>query len=116
MKTYNVYRYNGTHTVRCEKALDSMPYAKCGVDTLNDGTIMFYSYETLVIVVSPTGWLECTGTYSQTTRKQIGRFMQEYFGLTYFHAKKCYENGEVLNVKTGEVKTIDEYKKVSGWE
>ena len=116
MKCYKVDHFYSTRIVRCEKALESMPYAKCGVDTLKDGTILFYSYETLVISVSPTGWLECTGTYSQTTRKQIGRFMQEYFGLCYCDAKRCYENGEVMNVKTGEVKTIDEYRKVTGWE
>lgn len=116
MKTYRVHHYYSSKVIRCDKALESMPYAQCGVDILKDGTIMFYSYETLVISVSPTGWLECTGTYSATTRKQIGRFMREYFGLTYFDAKKCYENNEVLNVNTGEVKSLEEYRKVTGWE
>ena len=116
MKTYKVDHYYSTKTVRCEKALDSMPYAKCGVDTLKDGTILFYSYETLVISVSPTGWLECTGTYSATTRKQIGRFMREYFGMSYYDAKAAFEGNYVLNVNTREVKSLDEYKKVSGWE
>lgn len=80
------------------KKLEHHKQAKCYVVIENDGTINFISYATLVITAVPqfNGKYElfCTGTYSQTTRKQIGWFLKEYFGdINYYHMKKCSEDG-----------------------
>lgn len=41
--------------------------------------------------------VECTGTYSQTTRKQIGWFLKEYMPhLNYFDMKSIVGKGMVL--------------------
>ena len=70
-----------------------------------DGTIRFYSYTTHVITITPDGWLTCTGTYSPTTRKQIGRFLREYApALTYHHAKAAYMLDVAINIYTCETK------------
>lgn len=89
--------------------------AQCHVVFCDDGSIEFWSYQTLVIKANPHGldipykkekditdiytpaaetwdddcwWLVCSGTYSATTRKQIGWFLKEYFGnVTYQDAK-----------------------------
>lgn len=72
--------------------------AQCYVTIQDNGIINFISYTTLVIQALPHpngGYvLYCTGTYSQTTRKQIGWFLKEYFGdINYYHMKKCAEDG-----------------------
>lgn len=72
--------------------------AQCHVLIEDNGTINFISYTTLVIQAIPhtSGKyaLFCTGTYSQTTRKQIGWFLKEYFGdVSYYDMKKCAEDG-----------------------
>ena len=53
------------------------PYAQCHVVIHTPGNIDFYSYRTRVISIHGDK-IECTGTYSQTTRKQIGWFLHEY--------------------------------------
>ena len=83
------------------KKLNSMPYAQAQVEI--DDTIVLRSYRTAVIIVDSEGWLSCTGTYSQTTRKHIGSFMREYNFGTYQTAKTLYEEGLKMNVYTGEV-------------
>ena len=60
------------------------------------------SYSTTVAEVDSTSWLYINGLYSMTTRKHLGWFMQ-LLGLTYQDAKRLYENGEKLNLLTGEV-------------
>ena len=90
-----------------DRALRDMPSAQCGVIFAEDGTTHFVSYTTRVISITPDGWLECTGTYSQTTRKQIGRFLREYApAITYQMAKQCFNDGMVINIHTGEVKAL----------
>ena len=84
-----------------------MPYAQCGVNIHKDGRIDFISYTTLVITIDADGWLEITGTYSQTTRKQIGRFLHEYVpNLCYQDVKMFYEQELLYNVRTGEIKPL----------
>lgn len=66
--------------------------SQCHVTIEDNGTINFISYTTLVIQAVPhvSGQyvLFCTGTYSQTTRKQIGWFLKEYFGdVSYYDMK-----------------------------
>jgi hypothetical protein len=78
-----------------KKKLQHHPGAQCYVE-ITEGQIDFISYSTLVIraTLAPdledgTKWLlSCTGTYSQTTRKQIGYFLKEYFGDIYYSDMK----------------------------
>lgn len=70
--------------------------AQCHVSIEDNGIINFISYTTLVIQAVPSDFggyvLYCTGTYSQTTRKQIGWFLKEYFGdVSYYDMKRCAE-------------------------
>lgn len=109
MKSYIAHEiiggyYEKTTRVFVDKRLDSMPNAQCGVILHSDGAVDFISYTTLVCTIDAQGWLECTGTYSQTTRKQIGRFLLEYApNLNYQDAKFCYENSVKMNIHTGEI-------------
>lgn len=89
--------------------LPSMPYASAHVNYNNDGSIDLISYVTRVITVTADGWMDCTGTYSATTRKHIGAFMRDIVAplsghpLNYYTAKECYEKGLNMNIFTGEV-------------
>lgn len=63
--------------------LRSMPHAHCIVEIHTEGgmitDIVFKSYRTDVIILDlDYDEITCTGTYSQSTRKQIGRFMREF--------------------------------------
>lgn len=88
-------------------ALRSMPYAQATVIEYNDGSVTLVSYTTPVILVDRDGWLSCTGTYSATTRRHIGRFMQEMGFGSYQLAKKLYLDGMRYNIRTGEVLPLD---------
>ena len=63
------------------------------------------SYTTTVIEITSDGWLYVNGLYSMTTRKHIGWFMR-LLGLSYQTAKTLYENRQILNLETGEIKAI----------
>ena len=80
------------------KKLNNHPHAQCHVEIEPD-RIVFVSYTTPVIIVKNYGgqnFFECTGTYSQTTRKQIGYFLKEYFPyLNYYDMKAIVGMGEV---------------------
>ena len=65
------------------KKLTKHPYAQCAVDIHTPTNFDFISYRTQVISVC-NGKINCTGTYSQTTRKQIVWFLREYL------PKLCY--------------------------
>ena len=66
-----------------KKNLSAHPSCKCHVELTPDRKIIrFISYTTLVIQVEINNGLrefECMGTFSQTTKKQIGWFLKEYF-------------------------------------
>lgn len=71
------------------KRLENHPYAQCGVIENNDGSLVFVSYTTAVIFLNEkAGTVECSGTYSPTTRKQIGYFLREYFPVLCYHDMK----------------------------
>lgn len=90
-----------------QKSLAYMPYAQCGVNIMSDGTVVFVSYVTPVIYITPEGWLICTGTYSPTTRKQIGRFLKEYVpALSYQNVKMAYLEGYKINIYTMEIEPL----------
>lgn len=102
---WGVFRYKWI--VNVDKRLSNMPYAQAGVIFGENGEVSLISYSTLVCTIDADGWLTCTGTYSQTTRKHIGAFMREYgHGLSYYDAKYCYEKDKALNIYTGEVKKL----------
>lgn len=85
--------------------LKGHPYSQCGVviDKIH-GAIHFYSYNTRVISITADGWMICTGTYTATTRKQIGWFLREYAPtMNYYNAKQIYHDNMMINVHTGEV-------------
>lgn len=74
--------------------LKDHPYCNCYVLKDND-IIKLVSYITEVIIAvrnpkNKNEWfLKCTGTYSQTTRKQISWFLREYFPkINYFDMKE----------------------------
>ena len=83
------------------------------VITEDDGTIKLYSYYTLVITLTPAGWLTCTGTYTKTTVRHIGLFMAKYITLpngnpgNYYIAKGCYLGKYRWNAHTGEVEFLN---------
>lgn len=65
--------------------------AQCNIN-IHANKIEFISYTTVVItathVEGNTYRLTCTGLYSNTTRRQIGWFLQEYFGnINYYDIK-----------------------------
>ena len=94
------------------KKLTNHPGMQCIVWEYDNGVIEFISYTTLVIravprelvmnyfrdydIIKKDGeqvdedayFIECTGTYSRTTSKQIGCFLKEYFyNLNYYDMK-----------------------------
>lgn len=94
------------------KKLALMPYAQAHVEIDAAGNAYLFSYRTLVIELTANGWLTCTGTYSQTTRKHIGAFMREYVKYPngergdYYTAKRAYMGNYRYNVLTGEVEDL----------
>lgn len=87
-----------------KKSLKSMPYAQATVISTKN-SIILRSYQTDVVIISD-GWMSCTGTYSQTTRKHISAFMREYNLGDYFLAKKLYTENLKINIYTGEILPI----------
>ncbi len=85
--------------------LNSMPYGNVRVRVYDDGDMDMVSYTTTVIAIRDN-WLVCTGLYSRTTIKHIGKFMREYGFGDYYTAKNLYLNGLKLNLDTGEVVPI----------
>ena len=101
--------------VSVTKRLDRQPYAQAGIIIYEDGRKDLISYSTLVCTVDKDGWLTCTGTYSQTTRKHISSFIREVApNLSYYDAKRCYENDEAINIYTGEIISLSDYAKLQG--
>lgn len=85
-------------------SLKTMPYAQATI-IATENTLILRSYQTDVIIISD-GWMTCTGTYSQTTRKHISAFMREHNFGDYFLAKKLYTDNLKMNIYTGEILPI----------
>lgn len=86
--------------VKTIKRLQKHSFANCKVITFDDETIEFISYSTKVISIKNNTVgnrkIECTGTYSATTRRQIGWFLREYApDLTYYDIKNIVGQGFV---------------------
>ncbi len=89
------------------KKLSAMPYAQAFVEITDDGTACLFSYNTLVASISPDGWCCCYTLYSQTTRKHISAFADEYTScLNYSDFKKAYSEEYIINHHTGEIQMI----------
>lgn len=72
-----------------KKRLANHKHANCYILQEGDVTI-FVSYTTAVIFLNKeAGTIECTGTYSPTTRKQIGYFLKEYYPSLGYHDMKA---------------------------
>lgn len=100
------YRY--TTGVYRDRPLAYCPYGSCGVIETKDA-LYLKSYTTLVIKYDKKrNTLQCSGTYSATTRKHIGAFLKEYFPtVSYYTMKQCYLDSKAYNPTTGEI--IDQY-------
>jgi len=78
-----------------EKTLSGHKQANCRVYIYDNGDIDMYSYRTRIISISG-GKIQCTGTYSATTRKHIGLFCKEYLpGYSYYDMKGIVGKGMV---------------------
>lgn len=88
-----------------KRPLKFMPYAQATVIISEKNDITLRSYKTDVVIISD-GWMSCTGTYSQTTRKHISAFMKEFNFGDYFLAKKLYQENIKMNIYTGEILPI----------
>ena len=80
------------------RKLNNHKYAQCCIEIENE-RICFVSYRTPVIFIEYRNgerFIECTGTYSQTTRKQIGWFLREYLPeFSYCDMKRIAGAGAV---------------------
>lgn len=98
------------------KKLKKMPYAQAQVRIYTDENGNIYktvlqSYKTDVIIIDKYGWVRCTGTYSNTTRRHISAFCKEYLPFDYYTMKQCYFDDCVINKVTGEVIPISNWEK-----
>ncbi len=94
------------------KPLTTMPYAQARV-IIEDNLITLQSYATAVIIIDKaSGWVQCTGTYSQTTRRHISAFCEEITNgtINYQLMKQIAKDKRLYNLYTGEVVDIDPVK------
>ena len=74
--------------------------SNCRVRIYDNGESDFISYYTVVLMIryiDGQRHIHCTGTYSPTTRKQIGYFLKEYApNLCYQDMKRIAETGEFM--------------------
>ena len=87
------------------RKLKDHKYAQCHVELRAD-QMRFWSYSTVVITatLTPAGGhvISCTGTYSPTTRKQIGWFLKEYFPtLNYYDMKRIAGDHSTITLNRG---------------
>ena len=83
------------------KSNNGHDYANTHIRIFDNGTVQLISYTTIVIEITPDGWMTCSGLYSRTTIRHIYWFMRER-GLTYQLAKQLYQDNKKYNVLTGE--------------
>lgn len=116
-KTYIAHCQSGCYqydrAVCVGHGLRNHPYAQCGYTKLEDGTIQFISYETIVCEISRDGWFYLYGEFSTTTSKQITWFLREYssdnlsgkpYTACYSFLRDKYRNGLDYNLITDETR------------
>jgi hypothetical protein len=85
-----------------DSALKYEPSASAGVVNHEGKDFSLVSYTTSVInahydEAEDCYYLECTGTYSATTRRHIGAFLREYFpAISYYTMKDAAKTGELV--------------------
>lgn len=79
--------------------------AQCSIKLFDNGDVVLRSYATDVLYFrKETNSLICTGTYSATTRKQIGWFLREYFPeISYHDVKRAYDRDEAIIYVSGQI-------------
>ena len=98
--------FRNCRTVYVDRKLALMPYAQAGIIE-NDEGIHLISYSTLVCTIDKEGFLSCTGTYSNTTRKHINRFLKEVAPtVNYYDAKYCYEHSVKMHVLSKKLREL----------
>ena len=94
------------------RKLRNHPYANCkvieeefydcrtGVVNLRHWWLRSYVTDVVLVRETPTTWeLHCFGTYSQTTRRQIGWFLRDICSpFSYHDAKKSFIEGRDIIV------------------
>ena len=86
------------------KKLAKMPYAQARVSLCDDGSVYLISYQTIVAIITPDGWLQINGLYAATTRKHLKAFCSEYCGIDLFSTIRLLANEHMIyNIYTGEV-------------
>jgi len=83
------------------KNLSEHKASQCHVIIHENGIIEFISYTTSVILAKKLLKneydLSCSGTYSQTTRKQISWFLREYFpNISYYDIKSIADTEKTI--------------------
>ena len=105
------YQYD--RAVYVGHALRNHPYAQCGYNVLDDGSIQFISYETIVCEIDRSGWFHLYGEFSTTTSKQITWFLREYsndylsgnpYTARYQFLRDKYRKGLDYNLITDETR------------
>lgn len=89
------------------KKLAYLPYGQAHIENDDNGEVRLVSYVTTVVTVSPEGWVKVRGLYSRTTRRHIGAFFREMFGLAYQTARRLYDDDMEYNHLTGEIRTYE---------
>jgi hypothetical protein len=85
------------------RKLKKMPYANAFVEyDTKTGNTYLWSYRTLVVMVEDRK-VYVNGLYSQTTRRHISAFANEYLRLDYSTMKNLYNDNYVLDLETGEL-------------
>lgn len=112
MKSYVAHCQSGYYgydrIVVVDERLRDHSSAQCGI-IRHGRLIQLVSYETVVCEID-NDWLHCYGTFSVTTAKQIGWFMQQMkqeYGFridlsNYQTAKRAYEKGIEINLYNGD--------------
>ena len=95
---------------RKDYRLASMPNAQCHVRFYYSNGVLeevwLVSYNTVVITINgletSNPYWTCSGTYSKTTARHIGRFTKEFLGDNLYYTAK-------ILAMTGEAEELDEY-------
>lgn len=92
------------------KKLRDHASAQCCAILYENGDIALRSYETIVLYYrKDTGFLYCSGTYSQTTRKHMSWFLREYFpNVRYQSMRDCYLHDEKYHVGINATRKLDQ--------
>lgn len=83
MPEYIAHELNGGYyavnvRMHVDARLKNHQAAQCGIDKLETGEILFYSYSTLAAKIDENGFLFIYCTCSRTTVRQISWFIKEY--------------------------------------